>query len=375
MIARSRLVTSILPIVLPALFAAALIDDGTRAGAKRLLEENQIVELLTFILLVWAGVLALRLAFRQRRAGEAARVWGFYLVFAFFALIVAGEEVAWGQWFVRFQTPEFFLEHNRQRMLTLHNLPGIDARSEILRVAFGFCGLIGCSFARRATWREIAPAPELTPWFASIFTFAAVDFVNDVTALQPRFDFAINALSEFVELLIAGSALLYVATKPLPDARAGRVTVPLGKRGFDFCVAAVALVVLAPLLLLIALLIRVKLGSPVLFRQQRPGLHGRPFFMWKFRTMTDSRDADGRLLPDPERVTPFGNFLRSTSLDELPELINVLRGEMSLVGPRPLLMDYLPLYSAEQMRRHDVLPGVTGWAQINGRNAASWPRK
>jgi lipopolysaccharide/colanic/teichoic acid biosynthesis glycosyltransferase/glycosyltransferase involved in cell wall biosynthesis len=147
------------------------------------------------------------------------------------------------------------------------------------------------------------------------------------------------------------------------------------KRLFDLIFASAAIVLLFPLLLLLALLVRVKLGTPILFSQERPGLHGRPFTMRKFRTMTDARDATGELLDDAERLTSFGKFLRSTSLDELPELLNVLRGEMSLVGPRPLLMEYLPLYSAEQKRRHNVLPGITGWAQVNGRNAASWPRK
>ena len=158
-------------------------------------------------------------------------------------------------------------------------------------------------------------------------------------------------------------------------AREQRRSLPVAKRLFDLAAAASALVIFAPLLVLLALLVAAKLGTPILFKQQRPGLLGRPFTIRKFRTMTDARDAAGRLLPDAERLTPFGKFLRSTSLDELPELLNVLRGEMSLVGPRPLLMDYLPLYSAAQMRRHDVLPGITGWAQINGRNAASWPRK
>ena len=147
------------------------------------------------------------------------------------------------------------------------------------------------------------------------------------------------------------------------------------KRLFDFLVAASALLVLSPILLATALLVRVKLGSPVLFRQQRPGLHGQPFMMLKFRTMIDAVDRDGQQLPDAERLTPFGRWLRASSLDELPELLNILRGDMSLVGPRPLLMRYLPLYSPEQARRHDVRPGLTGWAQINGRNALSWEEK
>lgn len=148
-----------------------------------------------------------------------------------------------------------------------------------------------------------------------------------------------------------------------------------GKRLFDLVLTIPALVLLAPVMAVVALLVRTKLGSPVLFRQQRPGLHGRPFLMYKFRTMTDGRDAQGNLLPDSQRLPPFGRFLRSSSLDELPELVNVLRGEMAIVGPRPLLMRYLERYSPTQLRRHEVPPGITGWAQVNGRNALTWPAK
>jgi lipopolysaccharide/colanic/teichoic acid biosynthesis glycosyltransferase len=147
------------------------------------------------------------------------------------------------------------------------------------------------------------------------------------------------------------------------------------KRVFDFVAAFLALLLLALPLLALAWLIRRKLGSPVLFCQVRPGLQGRPFTMVKFRTMTDDRGPDGALLPDARRLTPFGRFLRASSLDELPELWNVLKGDMSLVGPRPLLMEYLPLYTPEQARRHEVRPGITGWAQVNGRNAISWANK
>jgi lipopolysaccharide/colanic/teichoic acid biosynthesis glycosyltransferase len=147
------------------------------------------------------------------------------------------------------------------------------------------------------------------------------------------------------------------------------------KRCFDLVLAALALTVFCLPLLFVFWQIRRKLGRPVFFRQTRPGKRGLPFQMIKFRTMTDARGPSGQLLPDSDRLTPFGRFLRSSSLDELPELWNVLKGDMSLVGPRPLLMEYLPLYSPEQARRHEVRPGITGWAQVNGRNALSWDEK
>jgi lipopolysaccharide/colanic/teichoic acid biosynthesis glycosyltransferase len=151
--------------------------------------------------------------------------------------------------------------------------------------------------------------------------------------------------------------------------------IPLTKRLFDLLAAGLLLLLVSPLLLLVAMLVRLQQGKPVLFGQKRPGYHGRPFFIYKFRSMTDTHDADGRLLPDADRLTRLGKFLRASSLDELPELLNVLRGEMSLVGPRPLLMQYLERYSPEQARRHEVYPGITGWAQVNGRNALSWDDK
>lgn len=147
------------------------------------------------------------------------------------------------------------------------------------------------------------------------------------------------------------------------------------KRLFDLLFASLALIIFSPVLLVIALLVRVFIGRPVLFKQQRSGYRGRPFLIYKFRSMTDRHAPDGNLLADAARLTRFGSFLRSLSLDELPELLNILKGEMSIVGPRPLIMDYLPLYSAEQARRHDVMPGLTGWAQVNGRNAIDWPTR
>jgi lipopolysaccharide/colanic/teichoic acid biosynthesis glycosyltransferase len=151
--------------------------------------------------------------------------------------------------------------------------------------------------------------------------------------------------------------------------------IPVSKRLFDLVLTVPGLVILSPFMAIIALLVRIKHGKPVLFRQQRPGYKGKPFNVYKFRTMRDLRDANASLLPDEQRLTRLGRFLRSSSLDELPELIHVLRGQMSLVGPRPLLMQYLGRYSPEQARRHDVLPGITGWAQVNGRNALTWQDK
>jgi|SRR5271157_3783534 len=147
---------------------------------------------------------------------------------------------------------------------------------------------------------------------------------------------------------------------------------PISKRIFDLTITSLGLIILSPIILMSAILVRIFLGTPVLFRQTRPGYKGKPFTVYKFRTMTDARDGQGNLLPDDIRLTRFGKFLRSSSLDELPELFSILRGEMSLVGPRPLLMEYLLLYSPEQMRRHDVHPGLTGWAQVHGRNATGW---
>jgi lipopolysaccharide/colanic/teichoic acid biosynthesis glycosyltransferase len=150
---------------------------------------------------------------------------------------------------------------------------------------------------------------------------------------------------------------------------------PVSKRLLDLVVTLLGLVILSPIVILTALCVRIFLGKPVLFRQRRPGYQGKPFSIYKFRTMADATDSAGNLLPDSERLTRLGRFLRALSLDEWPELVNILRGEMSLVGPRPLLMEYLERYSPEQMRRHEVYPGLTGWAQVNGRNAITWEDK
>lgn len=147
------------------------------------------------------------------------------------------------------------------------------------------------------------------------------------------------------------------------------------KRLIDFILSLIALIVLSPILLIVAILVRTKLGSPVIFKQERPGLNEKIFTLYKFRTMTDAKDEQGNLLPDEIRLTKFGKLLRSTSLDELPELFNILKGDMAIVGPRPLLVSYLPLYNEHQKHRHDVRPGFTGWAQCNGRNAISWEEK
>lgn len=147
------------------------------------------------------------------------------------------------------------------------------------------------------------------------------------------------------------------------------------KRAFELLISCLALISSSLLMLLIVILIRLKLGSPVIFKKERPGLNGKPFFLYKFRTMTDEKDENGDLVPDEKRLTDFGKLLRKLSLDELPQLFNVMKGDVSFVGPRPLLMEYLPLYTSEQARRHDARPGMTGWAQVNGRNAISWEKK
>ena len=185
----------------------------------------------------------------------------------------------------------------------------------------------------------------------------------------------------------AGGAAIYTVRKKYKEKKAAAEDKPeaqIHKQGFyekyikrpqDFCCALAAIIVLSPVMAVTALLVRLKLGSPVLFKQERPGLNGKVFTLYKFRTMTDEKDSEGNLLPDEIRLTSFGKMLRSTSLDELPELFNILNGDMSVVGPRPLLVKYLPLYNEHQARRHEVRPGFTGYAQVHGRNAISWEEK
>lgn len=178
-----------------------------------------------------------------------------------------------------------------------------------------------------------------------------------------------------IKLLLALASTRQAGVSAFEPLILGQTGNPMFKRVFDFSVALFLLVLLAPLFVVTAIMVKAVLGGPVLFCQTRPGWHGRPFRFYKLRTMQDSRDTQGQLLPDSERLSRFGSFLRACSLDELPQLLNVVKGDMSLVGPRPLLMEYLPLYTDEQARRHDVRPGITGWAQINGRNAISWENK
>lgn len=205
--------------------------------------------------------------------------------------------------------------------------------------------------------------------------------------------FPVNKMSKCKKVLsviltaAAGTAAVYAVRKRRKLRNAGQAEqsgTQVHKQGFyekyikrpqDFCCALAAVIVLSPVMAVTALLVRVKLGSPVIFRQERPGLNGKIFTLYKFRTMTDEKDSEGNLLPDEERLTSFGKMLRSTSLDELPELFNILNGDMSVVGPRPLLVKYLPLYNEHQTRRHEVRPGFTGYAQVHGRNAISWEEK
>lgn len=186
-------------------------------------------------------------------------------------------------------------------------------------------------------------------------------------------NFSSSKLTNIEEIIIEWVGFWYNAH--MHDSREKEPRIPAIKRIFDFIIALTLVIITSPLQLILAILVRVVHGRPIIFKQARPGYKGRIFTLYKFRSMTEVRDPNGRPLSDTMRLTRFGRFLRSSSLDELPELINVLRGEMSLVGPRPLLVEYLPRYTSEQARRHDVLPGITGWAQVNGRNAISWEQK
>jgi len=221
-------------------------------------------------------------------------------------------------------------------------------------------GMTGC-LHKSGNWEELADA---------MGSLAANHSLREQLGRQARErankDFTVQTLTE---------ALLAFYSEQLPAEASMASFGQTAKRAFDLLIGIVALVMLSPALIAIAIVTRILLGSPILFRQPRPGLHGKLFTCLKFRTMTDARDANGQLLPDGERLTPFGRLLRNASLDELPELINVIRGEMSLVGPRPLLPQYLERYTPDQMRRHEVRPGITGWVQVNGRNALAWDQK
>ena len=202
-----------------------------------------------------------------------------------------------------------------------------------------------------------------------VFTFFVVHNGNYKTN-QPS-----GPLSSALKYLTVHFMLKYSLLKEFGAGSVKRKVYQIIKRAFDVIVSAVGLVLLSPLLLVLAVLVRINLGAPVFFRQERPGLNGKIFMLYKFRSMKNGTDRDGNLLPDEARLSKFGKILRASSLDELPELFNVLKGEMSLVGPRPLLVKYLELYSPEQRRRHEVLPGITGWAQVNGRNAVGWEER